>query len=170
MPSATFQNLNLEKKNHINDALLTEFSNHSLASAQVARIVKQAAIARGAFYKYFDNLQDAYQYLYHVAIKDIHTPITRANHLLTADDYVKQIRDFVDEINGSRYRDFMKLHFQTNEGLLRDESNPMIKPHGALEWGVMVLSHETIKDCLLQPAKQDEAIERLAKALSALLQ
>lgn len=170
MPSTTFQNLNLEKKNHINDALLTEFSNHSLASAQVARIVKQAGIARGAFYKYFDNLRDAYQHMYRVAIQDIHTPITQSNHMLTASDYIDQIRAFVNEINGSRYRDFMKLHFQTNEGLIRDESNPYIKPHNALEWGVMVLSHETIKDCLLQPAKQEEAIDRLAKALSALLQ
>lgn len=34
----------------------------------------------------------------------------------------------------------------------------------------MVLSHETIKDCLLQPDKQNEAIERLSKALTALLQ
>ena len=170
MPSTTFENLNLQKKELITNALLTEFSQHSLASAQVARIVKQAGISRGAFYKYFTDLTEAYQYLYQVAILEIHTPITRANHILAASDYVNQIKAFVDEINGSKYRDFMRLHFQTNEGLLRDNTQPQIKIHSAQEWSVMVLSHETIKDCLLQPDKQNEAIERLSKALTALLQ
>ena len=71
MPSTTFENLNLQKKELITNALLTEFSQHSLASAQVARIVKQAGIARGAFYKYFTDLTEAYQYLYQVAILEI---------------------------------------------------------------------------------------------------
>ena len=170
MLSTTFENLNQQKKELITNALLTEFSQHSLASAQVARIVKQAGIARGAFYKYFTDLTEAYQYLYQVAILEIHTPITHANHILAASDYVNQIKAFVDEINGSKYRDFMRLHFQTNEGLLRDSTQPQIKIHSAQEWSVMVLSHETIKDCLLQPNKQDEAITRLSKVLTALLQ
>ena len=38
MPSTTFENLNLQKKELITNALLTVFSQHSLASAQVARI------------------------------------------------------------------------------------------------------------------------------------
>lgn len=170
LPSTTFENLSLQKKEVITNALLTEFSQHSLASAQVARIVKQAKIARGAFYKYFTDLTEAYQYLYQVAILEIHTPITRSNRILAASDYVKQIKDFVDEVNGSKYRTFMRLHFQTNEGLLRDNVRPQIKIHNAQEWSVMVLSHETIKDCLLQPDKQAEAIERLSKVLTAILQ
>ena len=75
MPSTTFENLNRQKKELITNALLTEFSQHSLASAQVARIVKQAGIARGAFYKYFADLTEAYQYLYQVAILEIHTRV-----------------------------------------------------------------------------------------------
>ena len=54
--------------------------------------------------------------------------------------------------------------------MLRDNTQPQIKIHSAQEWSVMVLSLETIKDCLLQPDKQNEAIERLSKALTALLQ
>ena len=41
MPSTTFENLNQQKKELITNALLTEFSQHSLASAQVARIVSK---------------------------------------------------------------------------------------------------------------------------------
>ena len=64
----------------------------------------------------------------------------------------------------------VEMEIQTNEGLLRDNTQPQIKIHSAQEWSVMVLSHETIKDCLLQPNKQDEAITRLSKVLTALLQ
>lgn len=170
VPSTTFQNLNSEKKDHINKALLHEFSTHSLASAQVARIVKEAGIARGAFYKYFDDLKDAYKYLNDVAVEEIHTPILRTKDLLPAQNYVHQIESFVDEVNGSKYRDFMRLHFQTNEGLLRDDMHLEIQPRSSKEWAIMVLSHETIKDCLLQPTRKDKAIERLSKALAALLQ
>ena len=50
MPSTTFLNLNEDKKKKIVQSLLLEFSNHSVSDAQVARIVKEAGIARGAFY------------------------------------------------------------------------------------------------------------------------
>ncbi|MEM5031883.1 hypothetical protein AAEZ42_05215 [Limosilactobacillus fermentum] len=49
MPSSTFTNLPDEKRQRIEAALLNEFSNHTLATAQVARIVKDAQIARGPF-------------------------------------------------------------------------------------------------------------------------
>lgn len=170
MPTNTFANLKPAKKEQVRQALLTEFSNHSLASAQVARIVKQAGIARGAFYKYFTDLTDAYQYLYQTAIIEIHTPLTRARHLLTAAEYVDQIKAFVSEIDASPYYELMRQHFQTNEGLLRDQAAIPIKPHTARGWAVMVLCHETIKDCLLQPAEKQRAIERLEETLTALLQ
>lgn len=53
MPSSTFTNLPSAKRERIRAALLAEFSQHSLADAQVARIIAAAQIARGAFYKYF---------------------------------------------------------------------------------------------------------------------
>ena len=127
MVKQTFKNLPSAKRRRIEAVLLEEFSTYPLADAKVSHIVKNANIARGAFYKYFTDLTEAYQYLYQVAILEIHIPITRANHILAASDYVNQIKAFVDEINGSKYRDFMRLHFQTNEGLLRDNTQPQIK-------------------------------------------
>ncbi len=64
MPSSTFEHLSEKKKNTIILALLHEFSEVSLSKAQVAPIVKDAEIARGAFYKYFSDLTDAYIFLY----------------------------------------------------------------------------------------------------------
>ena len=50
MPKSTFENLPEAKKQRVWRALLNEFSQHDLADAQVARVVKNAEIARGAFY------------------------------------------------------------------------------------------------------------------------
>lgn len=72
MVKATFTRLPEVKKKRVTEALLNEFSHHALTDSQVARIVKDAGIARGAFYKYFDDLTDAYMYLYRIAIQDIH--------------------------------------------------------------------------------------------------
>ncbi len=49
MVKATFENLSKDKQDRVTEALLKEFSAHTLASAQVARIVKEAGIARGPF-------------------------------------------------------------------------------------------------------------------------
>lgn len=168
MPSTTFQNLPAAKRRQVTAALLTEFSQYSLANAQVARIVKTAGIARGAFYKYFTDLTDAYQYLFQVAIKDIHRPLMKSNQPLAAADYVDQVKAFVSLVNGSPYRDLMRLHYQTNESVLAGE-DPRLRPHNGREWGVMVLSHEAIKSCLLQPDEQETVIKRLMEALTALL-
>jgi AcrR family transcriptional regulator len=168
MPSSTFENLSPAKKQHVTTALLNEFSRHTLADAQVARIVADAGIARGAFYKYFADLTDAYKYLYRTAIQDIHVPITRTDHLLSAADYVQQVREFVTGINGSPYRDLIRLHFKTNEGLV-NRPPVEIKIHSAQEWAVMVLIHETIKGCLLDPANATAALDRLRKVLQKLL-
>lgn len=94
MPSTTFLNLNEDKKQKITQSLLLEFSNHSVSEAQVTRIVKEAGIARGAFYKYFNDLQDAYTYLYQQAMVEIHEKITNSNQILSAEEYRKQIKEF----------------------------------------------------------------------------
>ena len=72
MVKATFKNLPSAKRERIEKALLEEFSTYPLADAKVSHIVKKADIARGAFYKYFDDLTDAYVYMYHIAIDTIH--------------------------------------------------------------------------------------------------
>lgn len=169
MPSQTFNNLKPEKQDRIRAALLTEFSNHSLADAQVARIVKEAGIARGAFYKYFTDLGDAYTYIYHYALKNIHSVQIQRHQLLTAEEYYRQVQDFVDQIHKGPYYDLIKRHYQTNAPLLSQHKNVVLTSLDDREWGVMVLIHETIKDCLLVPASCQQALIRMKKLLSAIL-
>ena len=148
--------------------LLHEFSEHSLATAQVARIVKEAGIARGAFYKYFADLKDAYQYLYAKAMRDIHQNVATAPHqLMSAQDYFEQTREFVQKVHGSRYYDLIKLHLRCNEGML--PMRPIAKIP-ALQWTIMTINHEAIKECLNFPTEQTMILQRLLQALQRLLE
>ena len=54
MVKQTFKNLPSAKRRRIEAVLLEEFSTYPLADAKVSHIVKNANIARGAFYKYFE--------------------------------------------------------------------------------------------------------------------
>ena len=100
MVKATFENLSKDKKDRVTEALLKEFSAHTLASTQVARIVKEAGIARGAFYKYFEDLTDAYQYLFKLVMRDLHTGLTGR---MGADELYQMTKDFVTKATGSQY-------------------------------------------------------------------
>lgn len=168
MPSTTFLNLNEAKRAKVTQALLTEFSQHSVADAQVARIVKTAGIARGAFYKYFDDLQDAYTYLYHQAMIDLHQKISKSGHLLSADEYREQVQDFLSVVKKSPYRDLVKLHFQINENAVKGRESSIAQPTSGREWGVMVLSHEVIKEVLEKPEKEEQLMDYYYSAVKAL--
>lgn len=168
MSTTTFENLNREKKQKIEQALLHEFSSHSLATAQVARIVKEAGIARGAFYKYFADLKDAYLHLYAQAMRAIHQNVaTKPYEMMSAKDYFAQTRDFVQKVQNSQYYDLIKLHLQSNEGMLPLQS---VSEMPALQWTIMTISHEAIKECLSFPDKQSMVLQRLLKALQLLLE
>lgn len=167
MPSRTFQNLKPEKKQRVTAALLTEFSQHSLPDAEVARIIKQAGISRGAFYKYFSDLTAAYLYLYATVMDKIHAPINNGERSLHAQDYYQMVADFVDRVHHSPYYDFIRRHFLTNESVL--PVRRAAEPQNDTEWAVMALCHATINECLQDPAEQLAALTRLRKTLNKLL-
>ena len=62
MIKPTLTNLGPTKQENLKRALFLEFSQQPLLDAKVANIVKQAGISRGAFYMYFDDIYDAYQW------------------------------------------------------------------------------------------------------------
>jgi len=167
LPSTTFDHLPTAKKDRITAALLTEFSDHGLAEAQVARIVTNAGIARGAFYKYFADLTDAYQYLYQVALSQIHRDAGGdERQVFDAKRIYRGVVDFVDQVNDSQYYAFIRRHYAENESLL--PVTPVSAQLPAIAWAAMVLSHATIKEIFLQPASEAVARERLWTALTLL--
>ncbi len=63
MPKPTFFNLLEEKRNKIEIAAIKEFAEKGFHGARLNNIVKEAGIAKGSFYQYFDDLDDLFLHL-----------------------------------------------------------------------------------------------------------
>ena len=63
MPSETFYKLSEEKRNNILNAIKKEFSRVSLEDVSVNRIVEDSKIAKGSFYQYFKDKNEAIIYI-----------------------------------------------------------------------------------------------------------
>lgn len=64
MPTKTFLNLPNEKKSHLIESALKEFTHHTLMDASINKIIQDAKIPRGSFYQYFENKEDLYFYTF----------------------------------------------------------------------------------------------------------
>lgn len=67
MPLQTFYNLDNSRRNEILKAAYEEFAFTSYHLASVSNIVKKLGVAKGSFYRYFENKIDLYSYLIHHA-------------------------------------------------------------------------------------------------------
>ena len=63
LPSETFYKLSEEKRNNILNAIKKEFSRVSLEDVSVNRIVEDSKIAKGSFYQYFKDKNEAIIYI-----------------------------------------------------------------------------------------------------------
>ncbi|KRN21876.1 TetR family transcriptional regulator [Lacticaseibacillus camelliae DSM 22697 = JCM 13995] len=162
----TFEHLDEEKQARIRQALLNEFSHYSLADAQVARIVKDAGIARGAFYKYFTDLTDAYRYLFGIAMREIHQGMPKRPTAGNVDEYIAALRQFIETTSQCEYRDLIQQHFRYNEGYLGETPTRLIPGGDAKQWAFTVLYHQTVKDIMLAPDTAEARIAQLRIALT----
>lgn len=62
MPSQTFINLKTVKKEKIIEAISNELSRVDYDHINIQNIIKEANIARGSFYQYFNDKDDMYQF------------------------------------------------------------------------------------------------------------
>lgn len=107
-------------------------------------------------------MTDAYQYLFKLVMRDLHTGLTGR---MGADELYQMTKDFVTKATGSQYYDLIRLHYAANEALL-PSNKPKQMP--ACAWAAMVLSHEAIKEALLDPDKADFYLDREHEALEKL--
>ncbi len=63
IPSSTFYNLDNEKQKRIFDASIKYMARSNYSSLNISDIIKEAKIARGSFYQYFDDKEDLYKYV-----------------------------------------------------------------------------------------------------------
>lgn len=162
MPSKTFLKLKDSKRLRIEDALLQEFSNHPLDQAQVARIIAQAEISRGAFYKYFDDLTDAYQYLINQKLAKLHAHLEN-RHYQHPNELIQTMKNFIDEVQSSSSYALFQMHFKYNENLLRPFTSTTDMPTSV--WMAFVLSHETLRSIFLDSQNQVFYFERFKTAI-----
>ncbi|WP_125707223.1 TetR/AcrR family transcriptional regulator [Lacticaseibacillus porcinae] len=160
MVSTMYQNLPQPKQNRVEAALLKEFSDHSLATAQVARIVKDAGIARGAFYHYFSDLEDAYLYLFGQVMAVVHQHVPRSG------DMYQATADFITGVVDSQYHDLLRQHYAHNAAML--PSHQPTTNLSSVAWAQMTLCHETIRLALIDPAHQSQHLANLKQALAKL--
>ncbi|MBP2058168.1 AcrR family transcriptional regulator [Lactobacillus colini] len=171
MVKSTFNNLSPEKKKRVEQALLDEFSHYPLSKAQVARIVKEAQIARGAFYKYFDDLTDAYNYLYQQVMKEVHLGYRNLLGEYDPDVFYQMTIDFIDQVENSQYRELIKLHLSENESELQSDPKKMserLLKLDACKWSAMVLTHEVINLVLFDPKNRKQNLNRYRESLELL--
>ncbi|MBW6466564.1 MAG: TetR/AcrR family transcriptional regulator [Brevefilum sp.] len=70
MPTDTFTNLPIEKRNLILHLAIEEFAGHPYHAASISNIVREAGIAKGSFYQYFADKKACYRYLVEMATKE----------------------------------------------------------------------------------------------------
>lgn len=63
MPKETFYHLNDKKREKVEKALENEFGRTTFEKASISRIVEEANIPRGSFYQYFEDKEDAINYV-----------------------------------------------------------------------------------------------------------
>lgn len=195
MPSSTFLNLPAQKKARVEQALLDEFSRAPLSQAQVSNIVAQAQIARGAFYRYFDDLNDAYRYLLCQALRDLHhdlpssAPRSEAQESETPsgeegstarEDTVKenQQADNLEKLKLSAYqqaqafveqaqlsRYYQLMYWYYHENNASFTPSSFQPEESPTTWAIATLSHVAIRECLLDRENAHLYLARFREAL-----
>jgi len=95
MPNKTFDNLSDEKKEAIIQAALKEFTIHDYDSASLNDIISEIGIAKGSFYRYFNNKKDLFDYLIEYGLEKKFNYVSKVKN--SADD----LFDFILNITNS---------------------------------------------------------------------
>lgn len=99
MPKATFLNLTVDKQEKIEMILLATFYNRHISQVKVSEIVEKMGMSRGAFYKYFNDLEDAHQYVVQKASVAVHREILTFVYTMS-DDLFAGIKTYLKKIAG----------------------------------------------------------------------
>lgn len=161
MIKVTLTNLSPVKQENLRQAVFLEFSQRPLLDAKVANIVKQAGISRGAFYTYFDDIYDAYQWASQLIFADIH------EQLRVASQQIDQTIAFLNHVKTRDDYDFLKYHYTVNAAIIAQRiPNQQVKNLRHLnatagddeiqDWLIKQSIHGLVADFFLHPDAQEE--------------
>lgn len=77
MPQKTFLNLSEDRKKEILNICFEEFALYDYESASLSRIINSLGLAKGSFYRYFENKKDLYSYLADFAGKLVYSNFSK---------------------------------------------------------------------------------------------
>jgi len=97
MPKDTFNNLPEEKKARILNLAIKEFAENPYDVASISKIVREAKIAKGSFYQYFEDKNTLYQYLIELAL----------------DEKLKLVKDLPAPKNNTGFFGYLRWQFLT---------------------------------------------------------
>ena len=75
------------------------------------------------------------------------------------------------QIQQSDYAAFLKNYYESNERFLVAQGikYQQLERLDAKQWAIMVLCHQTIQECLMNPGDQQAIIQRLGAALVGII-
>lgn len=154
MPKKTFLNLPEARQAEIRTILLTIFYEKPVSQVKVSEIVDALQMSRGIFYKYFEDLNDAYNYLIHYYAGQIHGEIIEYMTRQEG-DFFQGIEAFlllyVDlDHDSSRYRQLVLLAQNSYLFSYRPEAD-----HGVAAWEELLVKND------FQMTNSDEQISFL---------
>lgn len=150
MPKDTFKNLAPEKQTRIDRILLTVFLDRHPSQVKVAEIVTAMGMSRGAFYKYFEDLADAYTYLIQKYMRIIHQDMFRYIYQNETDFFLgleKYLIWCTQLEKDSEYWQSIRLLTQSKDWL-RQQKRSMMPTHteNFYEWvKILKLNHFDIR-------------------------
>ena len=98
MPLQTFINLDEKRQEEIRQMAYKEFALNDYKNASVSNIVKKLGLAKGSFYRYFENKLDLYAYLLEHATQMRMTTVKELTVNQNTDFFGILIENFEDKI------------------------------------------------------------------------
>ncbi|GFP78174.1 TetR/AcrR family transcriptional regulator [Clostridium fungisolvens] len=107
MPKDTFFNLNEEKQEKIMRTAVSEFSNNGFENANIGNIAKNASVAKGSMYQYFENKKELFlfslQWSLELVMNKYGKYLVLADDNINIFDYLYQSsKDMWSQINDER--------------------------------------------------------------------
>ena len=153
MPKATFLNLTVDKQEKIEMILLATFYNRHISQVKVSEIVEKMGMSRGAFYKYFNDLEDAHQYVVQKASVAVHRDILTFVYTMS-DDLFAGIKIYLKKIAGvdKTAKEWQQIQLLTANPTIFAKRNSHNNGQNAmvLQWQELLIKNDISLDTLAE--------------------
>ncbi|MFP4383478.1 MAG: TetR/AcrR family transcriptional regulator [Spirochaetia bacterium] len=164
MPKETFINLDEGKKTRIRDAAAAEFAARGYKGASVGRIAREAGVAKGSMYQYFENKEALFNYLIDSSMEMKLAFFRSRGTEITGDNFFKRLRSLI--ILGL---EFARLHpdlQQIGESILKKDVLPAAVSE-RIDAKLKVKSDEIYRTMILSGIEEGDIRKDIDPALAA---